>query len=111
MSAFLEDAKRFILKVRKIADEASLQLYCSGLNFSPRKAIIREYLQHEIGSWISQLPHVEDTESAGLECHSDWVELVNFSPDSRVLASDSRDTTVRLWATHTGALHHILEGH
>ena len=36
LSEFLHDAKRFILKNRQIANDAPLQLYCSGLIFAPR---------------------------------------------------------------------------
>lgn len=41
LTEFLNDAKRFVLKNRHIADEAPLQIYCAGLVFAPWKAIIR----------------------------------------------------------------------
>ncbi|KAL3431436.1 hypothetical protein BDV09DRAFT_150745 [Aspergillus tetrazonus] len=48
LADFLHDAKRFILKNRQIADEAPLQIYCAGLVFTPRTAIIRELFQSEL---------------------------------------------------------------
>jgi WD40 repeat protein len=46
-----------------------------------------------------------------LKGHPEFVRSVAFSPDSRLLASSSQDTTVRLWSPATGALHQALDGH
>ena len=44
-----------------------------------------------------------------LEGHSYWINTVSFSPDSKILASGSRDTTIKLWDVKTGKLIRTIE--
>jgi WD40 repeat protein len=46
-----------------------------------------------------------------LEGHTQSVWAVVFSADGQLLASASRDNTVRVWETATGACRSVLEGH
>ncbi|GKZ21603.1 hypothetical protein AbraCBS73388_007504 [Aspergillus brasiliensis] len=113
LSAFLYDAKRFILKCRRIVDLAPLQLYCSALMFAPMESIIRKTFG--IPSWVCDMPEVEkfwNSELETIEGHRGApVRSVTFSPDGRWLASGSDDRTIKLWDTTTGTLQHNLEGH
>lgn len=46
-----------------------------------------------------------------LEGHADAIYGMAFDPQSQMLASGSRDRTVRLWNPQSGELLHVLEGH
>jgi WD40 repeat protein/subtilase family serine protease len=43
--------------------------------------------------------------------HTDWVNSVAFSPDGSLIASGSRDATIKLWRVSDGALVRTLTGH
>ncbi|KAK5681376.1 hypothetical protein LTR17_027471, partial [Elasticomyces elasticus] len=114
LSELVQDALRFSMSHKQMIEIYPLHVYVSALLFSPQRSIIRRWFQHEVPTWISVKPAVDEEWSAclqTLEGHSGWVWSVVFSADSSRLASASFDRTVRIWDTSSGQCLRTLEGH
>ncbi|EXL39066.1 hypothetical protein FOCG_18314 [Fusarium oxysporum f. sp. radicis-lycopersici 26381] len=112
--SFLRDAKRFVLNYRWIIDTAPLQLYASAVVFAPKQSIIRQTFKRYLPGWISLLPTVDSDWNAvlqTLEGHTSFINSAVFSNDGTLIASGSRDNTVKIWNVATGAEERTLEGH
>jgi WD40 repeat protein len=97
-----------------VIDLVPLQLYLSALIFAPTQSIIRKAFQHERTELFALEPEVEsdwDAKLQILEGHEDTILAIAFAPDSSILASASKDRTVRLWDASTGALRQVLPVH
>lgn len=117
LHGFLQDAKRFTLKNQHTATTAPLQLYSSGLLFSPQSSIIRREFQKEIPAWITRFPSAETQWDAVLQSldHPSAVRFTCFSPDGRFLASSSwagpiaEYSIINICDPNTGALKQRLK--
>jgi WD40 repeat protein len=68
-----------------------------------------------LGWLVTALPQLasgqELKERTTLQGHTDWVLSVAISSNGRLVASGSRDNTVRLWEVATGKERAVLRGH
>jgi WD40 repeat protein len=97
-----------------IANSAPLQLYYSGIAFAPGESIIRRKFKEEPLKMITALPITKQSWNAHLQTlwgHLGRVTTVVFSPDGQMVASGSRDCTIRLWDSKTGKELQTLQGH
>ncbi|KAJ5663963.1 hypothetical protein N7507_004694, partial [Penicillium longicatenatum] len=90
--------QRFLLKNLYMTETAPLQVYSSGLVFSPTESIVRKHFEEK---------RLQKT----LKGHSDSVNSMAFSPDSQTVASGSSDNTIKLWDARMGKELQTLEGH
>ncbi|KAI1176829.1 hypothetical protein F4777DRAFT_233745 [Nemania sp. FL0916] len=118
LHSLVSDALNFTRAFQWIIEKTPLQTYSSALIFSPAKSVIRNKFFAEIPTWINtqRLPAVEEIwarDSYILEGHTDGVLAVAFSPilGSGLVASGSKDHTVRLWNYIRGTALHTLKGH
>ncbi|KAF2631394.1 hypothetical protein BU25DRAFT_407050 [Macroventuria anomochaeta] len=113
-ASFLRDANRFVLRFCSIVAEAPLQVYSSALVFAPETSIVRKTFVYQAILAVEILSGGEadwDACRSVLEGHSLSVKAVVFSPDGQLVASASRNRTVRVWETATGTCRSELKGH
>ncbi|KAF5968932.1 hypothetical protein FBULB1_10498 [Fusarium bulbicola] len=114
VTKLIQDARRFILAHKRPIEIAPLQVYASGLVFSPDCCLIRELFKHEEPDWITMKPKMDknwDNCLQTLEVHGRGVISVAVSPDNKLIASGGHDKTVKIWDIATGVCRHTLEGH
>ncbi|KAF2732552.1 hypothetical protein EJ04DRAFT_469956, partial [Polyplosphaeria fusca] len=101
VSAFLLDARRFVLRFQSIVADAPLQLYSSALTFAPQASIIRQGFEDLALRGIKMLSKREtnwDACRSTLEGHSQGVMAVAVSPGGKLVASAS----VKVWDARSG---------
>ncbi|KAJ4129051.1 hypothetical protein NW768_007582 [Fusarium equiseti] len=85
---FIDDAMEFINRHTPAITGTSLQVYASGLVFSPQSSVIRKQFSHQIPIWIALKPEMEEEWNTGVRTIylGSEPEHVSYSPDGQFLA-------------------------
>ncbi|KAI0439903.1 quinon protein alcohol dehydrogenase-like superfamily [Xylaria telfairii] len=108
------DAMRFSRYHKPAIEAAPLQVYGSGLAFSPTRSVVRKLFLNKKPEWLLMRPARENNWSSNLqtlEGHGSVVISMAFSSNGKHLVSGSQDCTARIWDVTTGGCLNILEGH
>ncbi|RDW58852.1 hypothetical protein BP6252_13328 [Coleophoma cylindrospora] len=110
----VHDASRFIMYYKEGIEISPLQVYATGLVFTPLGSLVRRYFHKQEPNWFRIRPAIEDNWSHCLQTlggHNDTVSSVAFSHDSTQIASASDDRTVKIWDASSGECQQTLKGH
>ena len=113
LCSFVHDARRFILEFRSIIEVTPLQIYNSAPVFSPETSIVKRFFSDQTQKCIRTASQAEKNWKSSLqtlEGHSEKINALIYSPDSKMVASASDDGTVKLWDTITGISRCTLKG-
>ncbi|KAH8672389.1 hypothetical protein BGZ61DRAFT_362417 [Ilyonectria robusta] len=98
LNSIIEDARRFVFSHRAIIEIAPLQVYASGLIFSPTDSLVRNMFKNEEPDWLKLKPRMQrnwDTCIQTLESRS-LISSVAISRDGQRLASGT-ESGVEIW--------------
>ena len=111
---FLIDAKSFLRTKQGMLEIAPLQLYSSGLIFTPETNSIRKLFKEHIPDWVYKLPQVYNAWNGVLqlpEGYTSHITHIALSNNGRKMAPGSNDGTIKLWDLLSNEVQHSLEGH
>ncbi|CAM1508064.1 Fc.00g049120.m01.CDS01 [Cosmosporella sp. VM-42] len=98
--AFVRDAYRFVCYFRPCIEDYPLQVYASGLLFSPTQSLIRQRFQDYGPKWIAVKPEGESQWSACLEVLECEREAQSLAFTTSHLAMLDDKNTLMLWDTN-----------
>ena len=110
-SHILEDALHFVRFFQYALNRFPLQVYISGLLFSPKQSLIRLYFQHEAPKWVTLKKGLQEIWPASLTLDVATVSRLRWSSDGRYLATHGYDHNLRIWEANSGQLLSVLPIH
>ncbi|KAG5657704.1 hypothetical protein KAF25_007737 [Fusarium avenaceum] len=106
LSCFITDAKQFIHYFRPGIQDTPLQLYYSGVIFSPKASIVPQpWANREYPDWIIRRPNVDSDWPQRwhtFETDGHYIQQMSFLPDGR-LVSLSNFGHVKIWDPNYGS--------
>ncbi|RAL12411.1 WD40 repeat domain-containing protein [Aspergillus homomorphus CBS 101889] len=110
---FLGDARRFVLRNIQLLDLTPLQIYSSGLIFTPENSVIRTEFSKNIPSWLVVKPEVDKYWSSRIQmievAEPSFISSVAFSPQARVLASGYACGKIDFWDLSNGQYQYAIQ--
>ncbi|KAF5851816.1 hypothetical protein GGP41_000555 [Bipolaris sorokiniana] len=89
VSAFLHDAKRFVLRFQSVLTDAPLQIYYSALVFAPERSLIRQTFADQVPEKAKMLS-IKETDWDAYAPYG-YITYIEFSPDGQVLHTNRGD--------------------
>ncbi|KAL9625286.1 MAG: hypothetical protein Q9160_000688 [Pyrenula sp. 1 TL-2023] len=111
VSSFSQDAIRFVRQNYHILEIWPLQIYSSGIIFSPQSSPVRQANIDKLPAWLRRLRPTTETWTPliqTLQGHSQEITSISFSLGSQQIASSSEDKAIKLWNVSTGELQGTL---
>ncbi|RGP77356.1 hypothetical protein FLONG3_4494 [Fusarium longipes] len=105
----IEDALRFLLLFNPVIENYPLQVYASGLLFSPRKSLVRNMFEQYTPGFLSRQPLVDDTWSSVLSVFETppgtRISNMSVSTISDMLVITTSDSHLLIWNASDGSMH------